>query len=110
MVKVTRLIPDAKGTSCNQRLERISGTQHTYILRVPFRNENGILKKWISRFDVWPYLEKFAEVTTIISSHYELLGRISFSVHITKENPESCSLVLPDISYCSTMTIVLFSI
>ncbi|ONL97884.1 sucrose synthase 2 isoform X1 [Zea mays] len=58
---VTRLIPDAKGTSCNQRLERISGTQHTYILRVPFRNENGILKKWISRFDVWPYLETFAE-------------------------------------------------
>jgi sucrose synthase len=59
---VTRLIPEAKGTSCNQRLERISGTQHTYILRVPFRNENGILRKWISRFDVWPYLEKFAEV------------------------------------------------
>ncbi|KAJ1297207.1 hypothetical protein BS78_01G360100 [Paspalum vaginatum] len=58
---VTRLIPDAKGTSCNQRLERISGTQHTFILRVPFRSENGILKKWISRFDVWPYLEKFAE-------------------------------------------------
>lgn len=65
MVKVTRLIPDAKGTSCNQRLERISGTQHTYILRVPFRNENGILKKWISRFDVWPYLETFAEVNII---------------------------------------------
>uniref|UniRef100_R7W6N0 sucrose synthase n=1 Tax=Aegilops tauschii TaxID=37682 RepID=R7W6N0_AEGTA len=59
--RVTRLIPDSKGTSCNQRLERISGTQHTYILRVPFRNENGILRKWISRFDVWPYLEKFAE-------------------------------------------------
>lgn len=58
---VTRLIPDSKGTSCNQRLERISGTQHTYILRVPFRNENGILRKWISRFDMWPYLEKFAE-------------------------------------------------
>ncbi|KAL5218115.1 hypothetical protein ABZP36_018799 [Zizania latifolia] len=58
---VTRLIPDAKGTSCNQRLERISGTDHTYILRVPFRNDNGILRKWISRFDVWPYLEKFAE-------------------------------------------------
>uniref|UniRef100_A0A804P3U6 sucrose synthase n=1 Tax=Zea mays TaxID=4577 RepID=A0A804P3U6_MAIZE len=26
------------------------------------RNENGILKKWISRFDVWPYLETFAEL------------------------------------------------
>lgn len=60
--KVTRLIPDATGTTCNQRLERIGGTEHTNILRVPFRNENGILRKWISRFDVWPYLETFAEV------------------------------------------------
>ncbi|TQE06576.1 hypothetical protein C1H46_007818 [Malus baccata] len=58
---VTRLIPDAKGTTCNQRLERVSGTEHTHILRVPFRTENGILRKWISRFDVWPYLETFAE-------------------------------------------------
>ncbi|XP_061967950.1 sucrose synthase 2 [Populus nigra] len=58
---VTRLIPDSKGTSCNQRLERVSGTEHTHILRVPFRSEHGILHKWISRFDVWPYLETFAE-------------------------------------------------
>ena len=70
VVKVTRLIPDAKGTSCNQRLERISGTQHTYILRVPFRNENGVLKKWISRFDVWPYLEKFVEASIICSLQF----------------------------------------
>ncbi|KAG9459442.1 hypothetical protein H6P81_003950 [Aristolochia fimbriata] len=58
---VTRLIPDAKGTTCNQRLERISGTQHTHILRIPFRSEKGILRNWISRFDVWPYLETFAQ-------------------------------------------------
>ncbi|XVF32809.1 hypothetical protein REPUB_Repub17cG0114800 [Reevesia pubescens] len=58
---VTRLIPDAKGTTCNQRLERVSGTEHTHILRVPFRSEKGILRKWISRFDVWPYLETFSE-------------------------------------------------
>ena len=58
---VTRLIPEAKGTTCNQRLERISGTEHTHILRVPFRSEKGILRKWISRFDLWPYLETFAE-------------------------------------------------
>ncbi|KAL3725354.1 hypothetical protein ACJRO7_030379 [Eucalyptus globulus] len=57
---VTRLIPDSKGTSCNQRLERVSGTEHSYILRVPFRSDQGILRKWISRFDVWPYLETFA--------------------------------------------------
>nr|POE86340.1 sucrose synthase 2 [Quercus suber] len=58
---VTRLIPDAKGTTCNQRLERVSGTEHAHILRVPFRSEKGILRKWISTFDVWPYLETFAE-------------------------------------------------
>lgn len=58
---VTRLIPDAKGTSCNQRMERISGCEYSHILRVPFRTEQGILRQWISRFDVWPYLEKFAE-------------------------------------------------
>ncbi|XP_071689855.1 sucrose synthase 2-like isoform X2 [Rutidosis leptorrhynchoides] len=58
---VTRLIPNAKGTSCNQRLERVSGTEYTHILRVPFRTEKGILRKWISRFDIWPYLEKFTE-------------------------------------------------
>ncbi|KAK0583039.1 hypothetical protein LWI29_032764 [Acer saccharum] len=61
IVIVTRLIPDAKGTTCNQRLERVSGTEHTHILRVPFRSDKGILRKWISRFDVWPYLETFAE-------------------------------------------------
>ena len=59
---MTRLIPDAKGTSCNQRLEKVSGCEYAHILRVPFRTEKGILRKWISRFDVWPYLEKFAEV------------------------------------------------
>lgn len=58
---VTRLIPDAKGTTCNQHLEKVGGTEHSHILRVPFRSEKGILRKWISRFDVWPYLETFAE-------------------------------------------------
>ncbi|KAJ1402384.1 Sucrose synthase [Sesbania bispinosa] len=58
---VTRLIPDAMDTTCNQRLERVSGTEHTHILRVPFRSEKGILRQWISRFDVWPYLETFAQ-------------------------------------------------
>ncbi|KAL5561413.1 hypothetical protein UlMin_031160 [Ulmus minor] len=58
---VTRLIPDAKGTTCNQRLERVSGTEYSHILRVPFRSEKGVLRQWISRFDIWPYLEAFAE-------------------------------------------------
>ncbi|XXG40669.1 hypothetical protein AAC387_Pa01g1331 [Persea americana] len=58
---VTRLLPDAVGTTCNQHLEKILGTEHSSILRVPFRTEKGILRKWISRFDVWPYLETFTE-------------------------------------------------
>ncbi|XP_074267984.1 sucrose synthase-like [Silene latifolia] len=58
---VTRLLPDAVGTTCGQRLERVIGTKHSDIIRVPFRNEKGIVRKWISRFQVWPYLETFSE-------------------------------------------------
>ena len=41
IVVVTRLIPEARGTSCNTRLERVHGTQHAIILRVPFRDDDG---------------------------------------------------------------------
>ena len=52
---VTRLIPDSKGTSCNQRLEKINGTTNAQILRVPFRQENGeVLQQWVSRSAVPP--------------------------------------------------------
>jgi sucrose synthase len=62
--QLTRLIPDSQGTSCNQRIEKIAGTQHSRILRIPFRHNGTILKKWISRFDVYPYLETYAEVSS----------------------------------------------
>ncbi|KAL0346809.1 UNVERIFIED_CONTAM: Sucrose synthase [Sesamum calycinum] len=58
---VTRLLPDAVGTTCGQRLEKVFGTEHSHILRVPFRTEKGIVRKWISRFEVWPYMETFTE-------------------------------------------------
>ncbi|KAH0459940.1 hypothetical protein IEQ34_010603 [Dendrobium chrysotoxum] len=58
---VTRLLPDAVGTTCGQHLEKVIGTEHTHILRVPFRTEKGIIRKWISRFEVWPYLETYAD-------------------------------------------------
>lgn len=58
---VTRLIPDAGATTCNQRLEKVSGCDNTWILRVPFRKQNGeTVPQWISRFQLWPYLEDFA--------------------------------------------------
>ena len=59
---VTRLIPWAEGTTCDQRLEPITGTHHARILRVPFRNEAGEeVPQWISRFEIWPYLERFSQ-------------------------------------------------
>ncbi|KAJ7944880.1 Sucrose synthase [Quillaja saponaria] len=58
---ITRLLPDAVGTTCGQCLEKVYDSKHADILRVPFRNENGIVRKWISRFEVWPYLETFTE-------------------------------------------------
>ncbi len=61
IVIVTRLIPSAEGTRADQRLEAVEGTHHARILRVPFRDRHGqVVPHWISRFEVWPYLERFA--------------------------------------------------
>ncbi|XP_057970912.1 sucrose synthase 6-like isoform X2 [Malania oleifera] len=62
---VTRLIPEARGTKCNMELEAIHGTKHSHILRIPFKTEKGdILRPWLSRFDVYPYLERFTRDAT----------------------------------------------
>ncbi|KAF7836840.1 sucrose synthase [Senna tora] len=58
---ITRLLPDAVGTTCGQRIEKVYGTEHSNILRIPFRSEKGVVRKWISRFEVWPYLETYTE-------------------------------------------------
>ena len=61
IIVVTRLIPENDGTTSNQRLEKINGTDHCWILRVPFKDENqNIVPHWLSRFQVWPFLEQFA--------------------------------------------------
>lgn len=61
IVVITRLIPEAEGTTCDQRLEAIAGTENARILRVPFRTRCGeMVPRWISRFEIWPYLEEFA--------------------------------------------------
>lgn len=38
--QVTHLLPDAVGTTCNLRLEKVFGADHSHILRVPFREGN----------------------------------------------------------------------
>ncbi|XP_077230868.1 sucrose synthase 1-like [Tasmannia lanceolata] len=91
---VTRLLPDATGTTCNQRLEKVLGTDHTSILRVPFRTEKGILRKWISRFDVWPYLETFAEDVA-----HEIAGEMQGSPDLIIGNYSDGNLVASLLAY-----------
>lgn len=59
---LTRLIPEAEDSSCNVPREKVHGTEDCWILRVPFRDENDEpVPNWISRFQLWPYLERFAD-------------------------------------------------
>jgi sucrose synthase len=61
IVVLSRLIPDSGDTTCDHPLEHIMGTRNARILRVPFRDETGdVITRWISRFEIWPYLERFA--------------------------------------------------
>lgn len=72
IVVLTRLIPESEGTTCGQRLEPIAGTRNARILRVPFRTASGeVLPQWISRFDLWPYLERYA-----LDAERELLAEL----------------------------------
>ncbi|XP_062220858.1 sucrose synthase 7-like isoform X2 [Phragmites australis] len=63
---LTRLIPEAKGTKCNVELEAIENTKHSSILRVPFKTDDGKdLRQWVSRFDIYPYLERYAKDSSV---------------------------------------------
>ena len=72
VIILSRLIPNSDGTTCNQRLEKVYGTQNAWILRVPFRELNpNYTQNWISRFEIWPYLETYA-----IDAERELLAEM----------------------------------
>ena len=61
VIILSRLIPNSDGTRCNERLEKVHGTDNAWILRVPFREFNpNLTQNWISRFEIWPYLETYA--------------------------------------------------
>lgn len=75
IIVVTRLIPEAEGTTCDQRREKIHGTDNGWIVRVPFEDaEHHVVPNWISRFHVWPYLDRFAEAAAVELGN-ELQGR-----------------------------------
>ena len=72
---ITRLIPEAGDTTCNQKLEKIHQTDNAWILRIPFRDAQcNVIPHWISRFHVWPYLEQFAE-DAVLELHNEFKAR-----------------------------------
>ncbi|MDH3200721.1 MAG: sucrose synthase [Myxococcales bacterium] len=73
IVVLTRLIPEADGTTCDQRIEPILGAENARILRVPFRDYHSgeVIPQWISRFEVWPYLERYA-----VDAERELLAEL----------------------------------
>ena len=84
VVVLTRLIPEAEGTTCNVPREKILGTDNSWIIRVPFRDDSGeIVHEWISRFQIWPYLEQFAEeskqvvVTELLGTPDLIIGHYS---------------------------------
>lgn len=75
IVILTRLIPNAGNTTCNQKHEKVVNTDNVWIVRVPFREHNKkVTDNWISRFEIWPYLEEFAE-DSFITLKAEFNGR-----------------------------------
>ncbi len=59
---ITHLIPEAGTTTCNQKEEQVVDTKHVKIIRIPFRHKDGsIVPHCISRFKIWPFLERFAQ-------------------------------------------------
>lgn len=89
VVVLTRLIPQADGTTCDQRVESIAGSSRARILRVPFRNAGGeVLPHWISRFEVWPYLERYA-----VDAERELLAEMGCRPDLVVGNYSDGNLV-----------------
>jgi sucrose synthase len=61
VIILTRLIPHCTETQCELPWEKVDGTQYVWILRVPFQDFNpAVTQNWISKFEIWPYLESFA--------------------------------------------------
>jgi sucrose synthase len=89
VIILTRLIPNCEGTFCNLRLEKLLGTDNAWILRVPFTDSHAeITDNWISKFEIWPYLEKFA-----LDAQKELLAQFQGNPHLIIGNYSDGNLV-----------------
>ncbi len=61
IIVLSRQIPNAENTTCDYRMEKVFQTDDCWILRIPFKDKNQqTVRDWISRFNIWPYLDRFA--------------------------------------------------
>ncbi|MEA5618821.1 sucrose synthase [Cronbergia sp. UHCC 0137] len=96
VIILTRLIPNcndvaspSQGTSCDLPLEKLDNTENAWILRVPFRGFNPeITDNWISKFEIWPYLETFT-----IDAEKELLTQFKGKPNLIIGNYSDGNLV-----------------
>ncbi|MEH1922865.1 sucrose synthase [Nostoc sp.] len=89
IIILTRLIPNCEGTFCNLHLEKVQETENAWILRVPFGEFNSeITNNWISKFEIWPYLEQFA-----IDAEKELLAQFKAKPNLIVGNYSDGNLV-----------------
>ncbi len=89
VIILTRLIPNCTGTSCELPWEKVERAENAWILRVPFQEFNPIITdQWISKFEIWPYLEGFA-----IDAERELLARFGGNPNLIVGNYSDGNLV-----------------
>ena len=89
VIILTRLIPNCEETFCNLRLEKVQDTENAWILRVPFGEFNPeVTNNWISKFEIWPYLETFA-----LDAEKELLAQFKGKPNLIVGNYSDGNLV-----------------
>ncbi|MEH2240981.1 sucrose synthase [Nostoc sp.] len=89
VIILTRLIPNAERTFCSLRLEKVQDTENAWILRVPFGEFNPeVTNNWISKFEIWPYLEQFA-----LDAEKELLTKFQGKPNLIVGNYSDGNLV-----------------
>ncbi len=72
IIILTRLLPESSDNTCNQPEEKVNGTENVKIVRIPFRSKDGaVIPQWISRFEIWPYLERFS-----LEAQKEVMARL----------------------------------
>jgi sucrose synthase len=89
VIILTRLIPNCTGTACELPWEKVERTENAWILRVPFQEFNPVVtNQWISKFEIWPYLESFA-----MDAERELLDRFGGNPNLIIGNYSDGNLV-----------------